>query len=78
MIAARRFPDFIFSCGYAYNFIKKETLAQVFSCEFCETFEVTILIEHLWEAASEYCQIFIRWLLLKIYKYSRTKSLAGA
>ena len=22
--------------GYACNFIKKETLAQVFSCEFCE------------------------------------------
>ena len=23
----------------AYNFIKKETLAQVFSCEFCEIFK---------------------------------------
>ena len=25
----------------AYNFIKKETLAQVYSCEFCETFKNT-------------------------------------
>ena len=26
---------------HAWNFIKKETLAQVFSCEFCETFNST-------------------------------------
>ena len=36
----------------ACNFIKKETLAQVFSCEFCEIFKSTFFIEHL------------RWLLL--------------
>ena len=36
-----------------YNFIKKETLAQVFSCEFCEIFKNTFFIEHLW------------WLLLE-------------
>ena len=28
--------------------IKKETLAQVFSCEFCETYRSTFFIEHLW------------------------------
>ena len=28
------------------NFIKKETLAQVFSCEFCETFKKTLFTEH--------------------------------
>ena len=36
----------------AYNFIKKETLAQVFSCKFCETFKNTLFIEHLWTIAS--------------------------
>ena len=34
------------------NFIKKETLAQVFPCEFCEIFKNTFFTEHL------------RWLLL--------------
>ena len=38
--------------GAADNFIKKETLAQVFSCEFCKIFKNTFFIEHL------------RWLLL--------------
>ena len=36
----------------AYNFIKKETLAQVFSCEFCEIFKNTFFTEHLWTTAS--------------------------
>ena len=30
------------------NFIKKEILAQVFSCEFCEISKNTFFIEHLW------------------------------
>ena len=30
----------------ASNFIKKETLAQVFSCQFCETSKDTFFIEH--------------------------------
>ena len=34
------------------SLFKKETLVQVFSCEFCEIFENTFFIEHL------------RWLLL--------------
>ena len=29
------------------NFIKKETLAQAFSCEFCEISKNTFFIEHL-------------------------------
>ena len=37
----------------ACNFIKNETLAQVFSCEFCVISNNTFFIEHL------------RWLLLK-------------
>ena len=38
----------------ACNFIKKEALAQVFSCESCEISKNTFLTEHLW------------WLLLNI------------
>ena len=34
------------------NFIKKDTLAQVFSCEFCEISMNTFFIEHLWTTAS--------------------------
>ena len=36
----------------ACNFIKKETLAQAFSCEFCEISKNTFLTEHLWTTAS--------------------------
>ena len=31
----------------AYNFIKKETLVKVFSCEFCEISKNTFFTEHL-------------------------------
>ena len=34
------------------NFIKKETLAQVFSCEFCEISKSTFFTEHLLATAS--------------------------
>ena len=34
------------------NFIKNETLAQVFSCEFSEIFKNTYFEEQLWTAAS--------------------------
>ena len=37
----------------ACNFIKKETLAQVFSCEFCEISKNNFFTEHLWTTASE-------------------------
>ena len=36
----------------ACNFIKKGTLAQVFSCEFCEISKNTFFTEHLWTTAS--------------------------
>ena len=32
--------------------IKKEALAQVFSCKLCEIFRNSILTEHLWTTAS--------------------------
>ena len=31
------------------NFIKKEIVALIFSCEFCEIFKNTFFTEHLWE-----------------------------
>ena len=36
----------------ACNFIKKETLAQVFSCEFYEISKNTFFVEHLRVSAS--------------------------
>ena len=36
----------------ACNLIKKETLAQVFSCEFCEIFKNTYFTEHFWKTVS--------------------------
>ena len=38
----------------AYNFIKKETMAQVLFCKFCEISKNTFFTEHLWVNASEY------------------------
>ena len=40
----------------ARNFIKKEKLAQVFSCEFCEISKNTFFVEHLRETASKVSQ----------------------
>ena len=42
----------------ACNFIKKETLAQVLSCEFCEISKNTFFTEHLWTTASIIIWIF--------------------
>ena len=36
-----------------FKVIKKETLAQVVSCEFCKIFKNTFFTEHLWTTASE-------------------------
>ena len=38
----------------ACNFTKKETLALVFSCEFCEISKNTFFSEQLWATASAY------------------------
>ena len=43
----------------ACNFIKKETLKQVFSHEFCEISKNTFFIEHLWTTASDFHDKFI-------------------
>ena len=42
----------------AWNFFKKETLAQVFSCEFCEISRSTFFTEHLLPTASVDFTIF--------------------
>ena len=42
-----------------FNFIKKETLALMFSCEFCESFKNTFFTELLWTTASEIHMKFI-------------------
>ena len=47
----------------AYNFIKKETLPQVFSCEFCEIYKHTLFTENLWATASGNKYRFQGWLL---------------
>ena len=49
------YPFFVLkqSLSAACNFIKKETLAQVFSYEFCEISKNTFFTEHLRTTASE-------------------------
>ena len=42
----------------ACSFIKKEILAQVLSCEFCEIFKNTFFAEQLWTTASIIIWIF--------------------
>ena len=45
--------SFLIVAGGACNFIKKETLAQVFSCEFCEISKNTFFYRTPLVAASE-------------------------
>ena len=42
----------------ACSFIKKDTLAQLFSCEFCKIFKNSFFTEHLPETASEGNRIY--------------------
>ena len=51
----RNFSKFIRKhlCQSFFNFIKKEALVQVFSCEFCEIFTNIFFTEHLRATASE-------------------------
>ena len=62
----------------AYNFINKETLAQVFSCEFCETSKNTLFTEHLWTTASAFWQLsrlneFAINAIANLFLYERLK-----
>ena len=53
----------------ACNFIKKETLAQVFSREFCENSENTFFTEHLRATVSGYTQKEIPKLFWKVLQF---------
>ena len=46
-----------FQLTKACNFIKKETPVQVFSCEFCKTFNVTFFAKYLRTTASVFCKL---------------------
>ena len=45
-------------CKKTCKFIKKESLAQVFSCEFCEIFKNTFFTEHFRTIASATLTVF--------------------
>ena len=49
------------------NFLKKETLAQVFSCEFCQISKNSFFTEHLWATASKIC-LFINYIQVYFFK----------
>ena len=48
-------------------FIKKETLAQVFSCEFCEIYKNTFFTEQLWTTGSIFTLTHIEFLEFMIF-----------
>ena len=69
----------------ACNFIQKETLAQVFSCEFCEISKNTFFTEHLWTTASKMNDLkiilgvpdnfFVNWFWKAFVCFKNSKSL---
>ena len=54
----------------ACNVIKKQTLVQVFSCEFCQISKNAFFTEHLWVTASEISVSF--WLDAIHFFFSKT------
>ena len=62
----------------ACNFIKKETLAQVLSCEICEISKSTIFTEHLQMTASTMNSLYIPHDLMRgkigSYAYMQTRT----
>ena len=61
----------------ACNFIKKETLAQVFSCEFCEISYNTFFTEHVWATASvtlsESKLVTMVWTMIQSHDQEKSK-----
>ena len=54
----------------ACNFIKKETLAQVLSCEFCQISKNTFLTEHLCTTASVisfFSKMYLQWKWIAVF-----------
>ena len=58
----------------AWSFIKKETLANVFSCEFCEISKNTFFTEQLRATASVWSNTLKGYNLLTLYPYSSANS----
>ena len=56
------------------NFIKKEPLAQVFSCKFCEISKNTFFIEHLLTTASEFIYSYLDILLSFCIRHQYTQT----
>ena len=69
-------PESLFKWSFtpeARNCIKRETLAQVFSCKFCEIFKNTFFREDLRTIPSVYCELLenkVKNLLKKFYKFT--------
>ena len=57
-----------------WNFIKKEILAQVFSCEFCEIFKSTFFTEHILLKLLSKCRD-VFWMHLAVNSVGRNVSL---
>ena len=55
----------------ACNFIKRESLAEVFSCEFCEISMNTFFTEHLWTTATA---LWHKVLHIKCTSYTSKKN----
>ena len=52
----------------ACNLSKTGTLAQVFSCEFCEIIKNTFLKKHLWTTASDFSMMVVIFFTLYDFK----------
>ena len=81
----QQFPDVLQNMGHwnfrkiyrkilvlEYFYLKAQTPAQTFSCEFCETFKNIFLQKLLYMNASELCE---GGMILRIYKQLETKYL---
>ena len=58
-----------------FNFVKKETPAQVFSCEFGEISKNTLFTEHLCTTASDFiCGVFFIFSIIKNFRLEKSRS----
>ena len=70
-VTSSMYRSWIMMNALPYYFMKEETLAQVFSCEFCEISKNTFFTEHLWATASLHKK---RSFPLRIFSVNVTKS----
>ena len=58
-----------------FNFVKKETPAQVFSCEFGEISKNTLFTEHLCTTASDFIfGVFFIFSIIKNFRLEKSRS----